>query len=481
MKNLFIKIFVLSYFFLWVIIFAFVPNEVAAQTTRDRLKRCWTAEQCVGPGGLDGSCTNNKDQTNYCFKLDSDYCGAENLGRCYIKPNEIKLQVAIPSLSGGTELTKASSFPVYLKSIYSFFISVIGIVAVAYIAFGGYQWIVAAGNAEQISRAKNTIQGAIVGLLLAAGSYVILNLINERLVNIDELRVDRIKPIVLSIFCTDDLLQGINDWVLEGDQNLETKSGTDAVCGKNYFRKSNPNQVCRGVSCVGDSGGEYCIPQENLDTMKCDSKAGAKSYCKSQEDIDKNSSACMQVESLFAQQGIPVVCGLYFDNWDFAIWNSPMPADGLGQVIYIVREGIKIINLFTGTFETNPWECGAFDLTISPHKESGSDLYASDRIDCQDGEPLCYDSETNRHMKGCVDMSSFPRVGVGYNRMCLAIEKNFRNIYTCSANKPGTTSACTTLDITYCDWKQVNPPTTCGAGCNTKCWQLIGLFSNNGP
>jgi len=66
----------------------------------------------------------------------------------------------------------------YLVGLYNFMLSVVGIVAVMMLIVAGMRYITAAGNATSITDAKSIAGNAIVGLLLALLSFVILKTIN---------------------------------------------------------------------------------------------------------------------------------------------------------------------------------------------------------------------------------------------------------------------------------------------------------------
>lgn len=66
----------------------------------------------------------------------------------------------------------------YVVGLYNFLLSIVGIVAVMMLIIGGMKYIAAAGNASVISDAKDTIWNAILGLLLALLSWVIVSTIN---------------------------------------------------------------------------------------------------------------------------------------------------------------------------------------------------------------------------------------------------------------------------------------------------------------
>ncbi|MCK5412824.1 MAG: hypothetical protein KAI57_00430 [Candidatus Pacebacteria bacterium] len=66
----------------------------------------------------------------------------------------------------------------YLVGLYNFMLSVVGIVAVMMLIVAGMRYITAAGNATSVTDAKSIAGNAVVGLLLALLSFVILKTIN---------------------------------------------------------------------------------------------------------------------------------------------------------------------------------------------------------------------------------------------------------------------------------------------------------------
>ena len=59
---------------------------------------------------------------------------------------------------------------------------IIGLIAVAFIIYGGFRYITSAGNDEIAEGAKKTIQNAIIGLIVAILSYVIVTVISNALI-----------------------------------------------------------------------------------------------------------------------------------------------------------------------------------------------------------------------------------------------------------------------------------------------------------
>lgn len=62
--------------------------------------------------------------------------------------------------------------------------SIIGIVFTALIFYGGYRWMTARGNEDEVSKGKSIIRNAIIGLSVAFASYSFWLLISKYLIGI---------------------------------------------------------------------------------------------------------------------------------------------------------------------------------------------------------------------------------------------------------------------------------------------------------
>jgi hypothetical protein len=82
----------------------------------------------------------------------------------------------------------------YIKGLYNYTAGIAGVVAIFMIVFAAWQWIMAAGNAGKIDTAKDTIRGALIGLALIFGGYLLMNSISEKLVSFDSLQIQRVLP-----------------------------------------------------------------------------------------------------------------------------------------------------------------------------------------------------------------------------------------------------------------------------------------------
>jgi hypothetical protein len=81
----------------------------------------------------------------------------------------------------------------YIAGVYKYGVALAASLTILMIMIGGFLWITAAGDAGKISRAKSLIIDAVIGLILAVGSYVILYTINPDLVAFKALQISLVK------------------------------------------------------------------------------------------------------------------------------------------------------------------------------------------------------------------------------------------------------------------------------------------------
>ncbi len=143
----------------------------------------------------------------------------------------------------------------YISNLYKYLLYVAGVLAVVVIMVGGLQWITAGGNQSKIGEAKERIIGAIIGLFLALGSYLLLYTLNPELVKVDDLYVPNIAPV--SEYCQAD--QQVRP---ESNPNTPTFAGNLAECGQIFdvIVEGKPASKCKG---------NYCADKEKRCNSKC--------------------------------------------------------------------------------------------------------------------------------------------------------------------------------------------------------------------
>ncbi|MEY4722782.1 MAG: Type secretion system pilin [Candidatus Parcubacteria bacterium] len=63
------------------------------------------------------------------------------------------------------------------------FMGLLGIVAVVIILYGGFKWMIAAGNEEKVGEAKKLIISGIIGLVIIMSAYAIAQFVVGAIVN----------------------------------------------------------------------------------------------------------------------------------------------------------------------------------------------------------------------------------------------------------------------------------------------------------
>src|SRR3972149_1919706 len=87
------------------------------------------------------------------------------------------------------ETTVSLGLAPQIANFYQWALGIGGLVALGIIVFGGILYTVSAGNASKQDDAKQWITGALIGLLLLFGSYLILNTINPGLTKLKDLKL----------------------------------------------------------------------------------------------------------------------------------------------------------------------------------------------------------------------------------------------------------------------------------------------------
>ena len=125
--------------------------------------------------------------TNFASAEEAETSTAETTETEYAEFPYYTLEVPIGSKILVTDIAD------YISTIYTFGVSMIGILATTMIMFGGMKWLLAGGNQSKIGDAKEIIISAVVGLVLALTSYLLLNTINPKLVTLSSSAVEVIK------------------------------------------------------------------------------------------------------------------------------------------------------------------------------------------------------------------------------------------------------------------------------------------------
>ncbi len=95
--------------------------------------------------------------------------------------------------AGGSRFLDIPFLAEYIVVVYRYALGIIVTLATVMVVVGGLRWTLAAGDAGRVGQAKETILRAVMGLLIAFGSYAILAVINPELVSFRNIRLNLIQ------------------------------------------------------------------------------------------------------------------------------------------------------------------------------------------------------------------------------------------------------------------------------------------------
>ncbi|MDO8509597.1 MAG: pilin [bacterium] len=168
----------------------------------------------------------------------------------------------------------------FFKLNYNYLLGIAGILSTFMIIIGAAQYVTSGGSSEAISSAKKRIAGALVGLLIAYLSYVILTTINPALTNLRlpqvfMLNTQNVVPQFCSGLASGDLMEipaGTDPDAIKDlgsiKYNIPNSKKGDLTCGHKYIVDGGGTSVCMGDTC----GSGVCAPISQADLNSGDIK-----------------------------------------------------------------------------------------------------------------------------------------------------------------------------------------------------------------
>lgn len=173
-------------------------------------------------------------------------------------------EIAIPFFPTGP--VDGTTFAQYIRAIFVVFIWSVGVLATVMVIYGGVRWVAAAGDASRINQAKDVIYNAIIGLVIALTSVLLLNLIDPRLVRFEGLTATQSEQVVGIPFETDLVLGQFNE---AGEERPDPVDPTKTVGGCKTSRSRTP--IARESTC--SVGPKMIWPVQNV-TKQITSRVG---------------------------------------------------------------------------------------------------------------------------------------------------------------------------------------------------------------
>ncbi len=81
----------------------------------------------------------------------------------------------------GRDFVFPNDIPLVLLGIVSILLRIAGIVAIAYVVFGGVKYVVSQGEPDKVSEAKGTIINALIGLVITTLAVAIVSFVGNKL------------------------------------------------------------------------------------------------------------------------------------------------------------------------------------------------------------------------------------------------------------------------------------------------------------
>ncbi len=171
--------YLISAFFLF---FLFFPNTSFAQNSGC----CFydTLGFCENVGKEQESRYGQDAQTLCKGSYYPDRVCSEDKVKCVCPPDKLCLQVPFPGSDIVEKADAKTIFPEYIRVMYRFAIWIAITLGIFMMMMAGFQWLTAGGSPDRVGKAKGYISNAIIGIIIALFSFIILQTINPRLVEL---------------------------------------------------------------------------------------------------------------------------------------------------------------------------------------------------------------------------------------------------------------------------------------------------------
>ncbi len=149
---------------------------------------CWNEQDCLSSKNEDGTSIWGDEQPEEC-----------EAGDHYCYPPEITTPLNV-TIGQTTHTVDIGS---YINVIFTYGMGAAGVFAVVMIMIGGVQYIIGSGTGgEDLSKGKERIKNAVIGLVLLLAAYTVLATVNPALVHFKSIRSPKPKPsLFLTAYC----------------------------------------------------------------------------------------------------------------------------------------------------------------------------------------------------------------------------------------------------------------------------------------
>lgn len=133
---------------------------------------------------------------------------------------------------------------------------------------GGLLWLLAGGNASRVDTAKRLIGSSLFGLVLAFTSYLVLQGINPRLLELKLPVLPKVQREEATLICCKDPVVGDNPPTYHSEKDVSAEGSTETKCRDGSDAVSGPEiSACASTCCV-------CIVSGMFDSV-----TGVRAFC----------------------------------------------------------------------------------------------------------------------------------------------------------------------------------------------------------
>lgn len=104
----------------------------------------------------------------------ANFVFAANLGDAFkVKDGTTKDPLDSAAGKAGYNVSTAATFDIIVSTVLTTVLSLLGVVFLVLMVYGGYLWMTARGDEDHVKKAKDLIKAAIIGLIIVLMAYAI--------------------------------------------------------------------------------------------------------------------------------------------------------------------------------------------------------------------------------------------------------------------------------------------------------------------
>lgn len=220
-----------------------------------------------------------------------------------------------------TEIETGGDIPTFLNSVYMWGISIVGILALFQLIIGGFQYMTS-GAIDQKSSAKEKITDALIGLVLALSSFLILNIASPELTMFKDLELSKIEDLIAGAPGTQPTTPNTTECLIyvelqnyvDYDYDCVDVSGGGCASGEGYYNCLAPSSAPPCSITNPDSTSCACDMATNPTSPSCTLNYNIPTNYVAGKTYRIGGSNCpYNYHGEYYQQGntIPTICELY--------------------------------------------------------------------------------------------------------------------------------------------------------------------------